>query len=160
MRPRARASAQLEDGTGALPRAAGSPHRVAFAGSRASLVLPTTLAHACPRLPTLSHAFPQLPYAVKTLLVVLVSASWGLLVEFFNWHVFLRLATFLNSWEGHRTVGDFEAHLVRKLFAFLFVDGFLWYFLLAFLHIPFGDRLRALFGMRDDTFQQVGGWRR
>ena len=134
-------------------RHAGSPHRVAFAGSRASLVRLLVL-------PTLAHAFPQLPYAAKTLLVVLVSASWGLLVEFFNWHVFLRLATFLNSWEGHRTVGDFEAHLVRKLFAFLFVDGFLWYFLLAFLHIPFGDRLRALFGMRDDTFQQVGGWRR
>ena len=133
-----------------------SPRRFRWLSSLSSCPRRLPTLALCPRFPTLSAASLR----VKTLLVVLVSASWGLLVEFFNWHVFLRLATFLNSWEGHRTVGDFEAHLVRKLFAFLFVDGFLWYFLLAFLHIPFGDRLRALFGMRDDTFQQVGGWRR
>ena len=92
--------------------------------------------------------------ALKTLLVVLVSAAWGLLVEFFNWHVFHGLAWTLNHMENHRTTAEFEAQLVRKLFAFLFVDGFLWYFLLAFLHIPFGGRLRTLFGLRDDTFQQ------
>ena len=82
----------------------------------------------------------SLHQATKTLLVVLVSAAWGLLVEFFNWHVFHRLASVLNDWENHRTTAEFEAGLVRKLFAFLFVDGFLWYFLLAFLHIPFGVR--------------------
>ena len=38
----------------------------------------------------------ELHSAVKTLLVVLVSAAWGILVEFFNWHVFHRLASALN----------------------------------------------------------------
>ena len=96
----------------------------------------------------------DLPRPLKTLLVILVSVAWGLLVEFFNWHVFHRLASFLNRWENHRTEAEFETHLVRKLFAFLFVDGFLWYFLLAFLHIPFGDKLRTMFGLSDETFQQ------
>lgn len=83
--------------------------------------------------------------ALKTLLVVFVSAIWGILVEFLNWHVFVRLAGSLNSWENYRTSTEFERQLVVKLFAFLFVDGFLWYFLLAFLHIPFGAQLLRLF---------------
>ena len=57
-------------------------------------------------------------------------------MEFLNWNVFLRIALLLNRWENYRTTRDFEQQLVLKLFAFLFVDGFLWYFLLAFLHIP------------------------
>ena len=62
-------------------------------------------------------------------------------MEFLNWNVFLRIALLLNRWENYRTTRDFEQQLVLKLFAFLFVDGFLWYFLLAFLHIPFGEHL-------------------
>ncbi len=69
---------------------------------------------------------------------MLISAAWGVLVEALNWSVFLRLASALNRWENHRTEREFEAQLVTKLFAFFFIDGFLWYFLLAFLHIPFG----------------------
>lgn len=55
-----------------------------------------------------------------------VWARPGLLVELLNWSVFLRLATALNHWENHRTTAEYEQHLVRKLVAFLAVDGFLW----------------------------------
>ena len=47
-------------------------------------------------------------------------------MEFLNWNVFLRIALLLNRWENYRTTRDFEQQLVLKLFAFLFVDGFLW----------------------------------
>lgn len=68
-------------------------------------------------------------------------------MEFLNWNVFLRIALLLNRWENYRTTRDFEQQLVLKLFAFLFVDGFLWYFLLAFLHIPFGEHLSKTLGL-------------
>ena len=38
---------------------------------------------------------------MDSLLVVLVSAAWGILVEFFNWHVFHRLASALNRTRAH-----------------------------------------------------------
>lgn len=60
-----------------------------------------------------------------------------------------------DRWENYRTTIDFEKQLAFKLFAFVFVDGFLWYFLLAFLHIPFGSELRALLSLRADGFGQV-----
>ena len=87
--------------------------------------------------------------AVKTTLIMLLSVLWGVLVEFLNWNVFLRLALLLNRWENYRTTRDFEQQLVLKLFAFLFVDGFLWYFLLAFLHIPFGDQIARVLDLGD-----------
>ncbi|KAL1503425.1 hypothetical protein AB1Y20_011914 [Prymnesium parvum] len=93
--------------------------------------------------------------ALKTLLVVLLSVSWGLLVEVLNWQVFMRLASALNSWENYRTTIEFEHQLALKVFAFVFVDGFLWYFLLAFLHIPFGAQLRAALSLRADGFDQA-----
>ena len=37
--------------------------------------------------------------AVKTLLVVLLSVLWSVLVEFLNWNVFLRIALLLNRWQ-------------------------------------------------------------
>ena len=51
---------------------------------------------------------------VKTLLVVLLSVLWSVLVEFLNWNVFLRLALLLNRWENYRTTRDFEQQLVLK----------------------------------------------
>ena len=39
----------------------------------------------------------------------------------------MRLASALNRWENYRTTIEFEKQLVLKLFAFFFVDGFLWY---------------------------------
>ena len=72
-----------------------------------------------------------------------------------NWHIFLRLASMLNRWENYRTTREFEVHLARKLFAFFFVDGFLWYFLLAFLHIPFGEQLGRLLGLQLQGFSQT-----
>ena len=40
--------------------------------------------------------------------------------------VFVSVAYALNRWENYRTTVDFERQLVHKLFAFFFVDGFLW----------------------------------
>ncbi len=103
------------------------------------------------------HASAMHP-ALKTASFVLISATWGLLVELLNWELFLRLASILNRWENHRTTREFELQLVRKLFAFFFVDGFLWYFLLAFLHIPFGEQLGQLLGLNIEGFSQAA-WR-
>ena len=93
--------------------------------------------------------------ALKTASFVLISAAWGLLVELLNWELFLRLASMLNRWENYRTTREFEEQLVRKLFAFFFVDGFLWYFLLAFLHIPFGEQLGRVLGLNIEGFSQA-----
>ena len=92
--------------------------------------------------------------AVKTMLVVLVSAAWGVLVEALNWQFFHRLASLLNHFENHRTTAEFETKLVRKLTAFLLVDGFLWYFLLAFLQIPFGGQIRSMLGLHEHGFKE------
>lgn len=79
-------------------------------------------------------------------------------MEFLNWNVFLRIALLLNRWENYRTTRDFEQQLVLKLFAFLFVDGFLWYFLLAFLHIPFGEHLSKTLGLRQGAADSDPGF--
>ena len=84
---------------------------------------------------------------LKTLLVAALMLVWGILVEVLNWRVFKRVADWINHWENHRTSSEFERQLARKLFAFLFVDGFLWYFVLAFLHIPFAEHFGRLLAL-------------
>ena len=84
---------------------------------------------------------------LKTLLVAALMLVWGILVEVLNWRVFKRVADWINHWENHRTSSEFERQLALKLFAFLFVDGFLWYFVLAFLHIPFAEHFGRLLAL-------------
>ena len=81
---------------------------------------------------------------VKTLMVIGVTVTYSVLIEFLNWKVFRRIAVWLNNWENWRTTVQYEQMLVIKVFAFFFVDGFLWYFLLAFLYrvtVRRGDRV-------------------
>jgi hypothetical protein len=47
----------------------------------------------------------------------------------------------LTEFENHRTVSDHENQLIAKVFIFFFIDCFLWFYLLAFVHIPFGTQI-------------------
>eukprot|EP00298_Acanthocystis_sp_HF-20_P015464 c21151_g1_i1.p1 GENE.c21151_g1_i1~~c21151_g1_i1.p1 ORF type:complete len:442 (+),score=109.95 c21151_g1_i1:75-1400(+) len=70
------------------------------------------------------------------LIVLVVSIAWGLLIEFCNYSVFVALARVLNDWEGYSNKSQKERHFIIKIFAFFFVDCYLWYFLLCLYWIP------------------------
>jgi len=81
------------------------------------------------------------------------STAWGICLELLNWIVWYQLASSLNRFENHRTVQGHENGLIIKVFIFFFIDCFLWFFILAFFHIPFGrqlDHLLANLGFRFD----------
>jgi hypothetical protein len=96
------------------------------------------------------------------LLNLLNSTAWGISLEFLNFVVFYKLACALTNFENHRTVEEHEGHLIGKLFVFYYIDCFLWFMLLAFFQIPFGQRVETFINMTtgyelEITFQR-GDW--
>lgn len=55
----------------------------------------------------------------------------------------MQLARALNNFENHRTVQTHENRLIAKIFVFFFIDSYMWFYLLAFFHIPFGRQIDA-----------------
>ena len=72
------------------------------------------------------------------------STIWGITLEFLNFVVFYKLAHLLTTFENHRTVDEHEKHMITKMFTFYYIDCFLWFFLLAFLGIPFGHEVETV----------------
>lgn len=85
----------------------------------------------------------EMEYVFQVGLNLSLSTAWGILLEFLNWIIFYKLACALNTFENHRTAHRHENRLIAKIFIFFFIDSYLWFYLLAFFHIPFGRQIDA-----------------
>ena len=65
-----------------------------------------------------------------------VAAADGLVIMGLELSVFGAVSRMLTEHENYRTQSAHEAAYVSKMFFFIFVDGYLWYWVLGFVHIP------------------------
>merc|ERR1712176_1155528 len=63
--------------------------------------------------------------------------------------VTLGLSTKLTELENYETESEHEYALIGKLFFFIYFDGYLWYWILAFVHIP------LVMNVDCDTLRQI-----
>jgi len=68
----------------------------------------------------------------------------------------------LTEFENYRTQSEFESAYIFKMFFFVWVDGYLWYWILGFIHIPVVRQHSDADGVIDPEFARsntIFGWR-
>jgi len=64
------------------------------------------------------------------------TGMYVLLIALANYTAVVYVGKSLTQWENHPTDERYDSMLSNKIFSFYFLDGFLWYIILAFIQIP------------------------
>mmetsp|Transcript_6431 Transcript_6431/g.22938 ORF Transcript_6431/g.22938 Transcript_6431/m.22938 type:complete len:1202 (-) Transcript_6431:30-3635(-) len=84
----------------------------------------------------------------------------GLLLDVVQFELFVSFTTWLTKKENWDTEAEFERRLIRKQFFFMWVNMYFWFLSLAFVYVPFGDKLQNLLIQMGLSFVVPGhGWR-
>lgn len=75
----------------------------------------------------------------------------GLTLDIAFLAIFEAIASAFNKWENYPTIQEAEKRFVEKIFLFNWVGYFYWFFLLAFLYVPYGDDVQDWLRENIDT---------
>jgi len=99
----------------------------------------------------------------KTLIAsALNGLMYGLIIMGLELLLFGAISRVLTEFENYRTQSEFESAYVFKMFFFVWVDGYLWYWILGLVHIPIVREHSGPDGRIDPAFARqttIFGWR-
>jgi hypothetical protein len=99
----------------------------------------------------------------KTLIAsALNGLMYGLIIMGLELLLFGAISRVLTEFENYRTQSEFESAYVFKMFFFVWVDGYLWYWILGLIHIPVVREHSGPDGNIDPAFARqttILGWR-
>lgn len=69
----------------------------------------------------------------------------GLLIDIFFFELFNWMSEKFVRWENYAKKSDHENRLIHRRFVFVWSNWFFWFLFIAFVYMPFGDRILKLF---------------